>query len=302
MSSGTRQINGYDHHREETYGGLVNSDGWLYSLLGRRRETATGRPGSRLIAVATGLLALLGFGLLIVSIAAQYRYVMAERHQSLASGIESAALDLGMMIFALLALGLARAGQPAKAERTLVVICAAGSALMNYAAANTGSPRSVLAYILPPVFLAAVADRVVVVVRRHVLGVRDGRSPWSASGKVALWSLRLVLAAPSTLSGGRRAILNATPLPGATAIAELPAADEAAAAGRHRPETPAAGASKRALLEAAYEALGVAGDPRYMDRSAISPVARELAAQVGCEWGSARAVLGRYLTGKEARP
>ena len=40
-----------------------------------------GKPGSRMIATATGLLFLLGAGLLGVSLAAQYRYLLHERHQ-----------------------------------------------------------------------------------------------------------------------------------------------------------------------------------------------------------------------------
>ena len=40
---------------------------------------------------------------------------------------------------------------------------------MNFAAANDASPKSVLAYVMPPVFLAVVADRVSVA-RRHAVG------------------------------------------------------------------------------------------------------------------------------------
>jgi hypothetical protein len=149
--------------------------------------------------------------------------------------IEAAALDVGMMIFSLLALGLARGGQSAKVERALIVACAAGSALMNYAAADVSSPRSVLAYCLPPVFLAVVVDRVVVTVRRHVLGMRDGRSPWAATGKVALYALRLVIAPASTLVGGRRLLLAAAPLP---AAALPPAAGPALPSAASAPVTP----------------------------------------------------------------
>jgi len=226
MSTETQTVSGYDHQPAQRFGGLVNSDGWLFEFLGRRKNAPPRRPGSRLIAVATGLLAVLGIGLAIVSMAAQYRYVLAERHQSLASGLESGALDLGMCIFSLLALGLARAGQSARVERGLVVACAAGSALMNLAAADAGSPRSVLAWVLPPVFLAACVDRVVVVIRRHVLGVREGRSPWVRGRKVMLYSLRLLIAAPSTLSGGRRAVLLATPLPVAATVPAITSAGQ----------------------------------------------------------------------------
>ena len=143
------------------------------------------RPGSVLVAVATGLLFLLGVGLFAVSLDAQYRYVFHAKHQSAASWVEALALDVGMAIFSLLALGLARAGKPARAERVLIMACAAASGVMNFAAANDASPKSVLAYVMPPVFLAVVADRVVSVARRHVLG-EDERSPWLAAAAAGL--------------------------------------------------------------------------------------------------------------------
>ena len=105
-----------------------------------------------------------------MSFAAQYQYVLHERHQHVASLIEAGALDVGLIIFSLLALGLARAGLSAKIERAAVIGCAIGSAVMNYAAADVTSPRSVLAYCMPPVFLAFVVDRVV----RHDPAPRPG--------------------------------------------------------------------------------------------------------------------------------
>ena len=92
----------------------------------RGQEPGERRPGSRLIATGAVLLFLLGLGLLAVSFAAQYQYVLNERHQHIASLIEAGALDVGMIIFALLAMGLGRAGKPAKIERAAVVACAAG--------------------------------------------------------------------------------------------------------------------------------------------------------------------------------
>src|SRR5271166_3758332 len=115
---------------------------------------ASRSPGSVLVSAATALLGLLAVGLFVVSLAAQYRYVFNAKHQALPSVIEAVGLDAGMTIFSLLALGLARAGQSARVERALVIACALGSAAMNYAAADDGSPRSVAAYVMPPVFLA----------------------------------------------------------------------------------------------------------------------------------------------------
>jgi hypothetical protein len=196
---------------------------WRWRDPGEQRP-GEARPGSRLIAAGTVLLFAAMAGLLGVSYAAQYSYILAQRHQHVASLAEAGALDVLLIIFSLLALGLARAGLPAKTERALVLVFAAGSALMNYAASDVTSPRSVAAYVMPPVALAIVVDRCVAVTRRHVLGMRDGRSPWAvvsaAAGRVArfaglsaLYVLRLLVDRRGTSAGIRAALLNATPLP-----------------------------------------------------------------------------------------
>jgi hypothetical protein len=197
-----------------------------------RRERRTVKPGSRLIATSAVLLLALGIGLLAVSYAAQYTYILHERRQHVASLIDAGALDVGMIIFALLAIGLARSGKPAKIERAAVVACAAGSALMNFAPAEASSWRSVLAWTMPPVFLAFVVDRVVRTIQRHVLGEDEGRSPWAVLGLssyrlarfsalAVLYGLRFVIDRSGTWTGVRQAIINATPLPAAPAPAEI---------------------------------------------------------------------------------
>src|ERR1035441_980288 len=185
----------------------------------RRLAGAERTPGSRLILAATMLLALLAAGLYVVSLQAQYRYVFTVKHESAVSVIEAISLDAGMTVFALLALGLAMAGQSARIERAAVVACALASAGMNYAAASVTSPRSVVAFVMPPIFLALAVDRVVAVVRRHVMGDAE-RSAWSALGRLAgllgmaaLYVLRFVLAPPSTAGGLRRWVLVLTPIP-----------------------------------------------------------------------------------------
>jgi hypothetical protein len=170
------------------------------------------RPGSRLIATALVLLFGLGLGLLAVSYAAQYRYVVGQRHQVAASAIEAGCLDVALMILSLLALGLARRGLSSSVERALVVIVALGSAGMNYAASDPSSPRSVIAYAMPPLLLAIIVDRTVATVRRHYLGMADGRSPWAVAGRSALYGMRLVVAPASTCAGLRAALLRVTPL------------------------------------------------------------------------------------------
>ena len=172
-----------------------------------RRGFGTGRaPGSVLIAVAAWLLALIGGGALFVSFSAQYAYIVTVRRQDAASVIEALLLDLLMIVFTLLALGLSRAGQSARAERVLILLCAVASSYMNVSAADVASPRSVAAYAVAPVALAVVVDRVVAVIRRHVLADQEpsawitvGRAAASAAritGLVLLYCLRFALAAP----------------------------------------------------------------------------------------------------------
>ena len=265
----------------------------------RRLAGADRAPGSVLVLAAAVLLGLLAAGLFVVSLAAQYRYVWTVKHQSVPSAIEAIGLDAGMTIFSLLALGLAMAGQSARIERALIVVCALASAAQNYAAADVTSPRSVAAYVMPPLFLALVVDRVVAVVRRHVLG-DAGRSVWATAGRalaatarglglVLLYLLRFVLAPPSTGAGLRRWVLVLTPLPAAEARSE-PQVDEDE--GTEPPEI--AAASKRVRLAWHYER-----DPAYGDRSAVAAAAKRLAPVVELGEGTARAYLGRIVAGLE---
>ena len=251
-----------------------------------RRTPADERPpGAMLVSAATVLLGVLAVGLFMVSLAAQYRYVFDVKHQALPSLVEAIGLDAGMTIFSLLALGLARAGQSARIERALIVACAVGSAAMNYAAADDGSPRSVAAYVMPPVFLAIVVDRVIAVVRRHVLGDSE-RSAWAALGTVALYLLRLVLALPSTVGGLRRWVLNVTPLPAAapeTAEVAGPAVLPAAAGKEPPTSLESAGAVPNGRTGPGIAATtrparppaprpGSGGQPRASDQDAAEPV------------------------------
>ena len=258
-------------------------------VTGVRRQAGTGRaPGSVLIAVAAWLLALTGGGALFVSFTAQYAYIRAVRRQVAASVVE-ALLDLLMIVFTLLALGLSRAGKPARAERALVLACAAASAYMNVSAADVTSPRSVAAYAVAPVALAAAVDRVVAVIRRHVLADQQpsawtilGRAATAAAritGLVGPYLLRFALAAPQTGRGLRRMVLDAAPLP---ALAGAPA-----------PEPVEPPQTKKAVLLALYRAHS-----DYGDRGRASRVATELAPRAGLQAGTARSYLYAELDGR----
>jgi hypothetical protein len=87
-------------------------DGGKRVITGVRRRAGAGRaPGSVLIAVAAWLLALTGGGALF--------------RQDAASVIKALLLDLLMIVFTLLALGLSRAGKSSRTEPVLIVACAA---------------------------------------------------------------------------------------------------------------------------------------------------------------------------------
>ena len=228
--------------------------------------------------------------------------MFAVKHQSVPSAIEAVGLDVGMVVFSLLALGLAMAGQSARIERALIVVCAVASAGQNYAAADVTSPRSVAAYVMPPLFLALVVDRVVAVVRRHVLGDAE-RSVWAAVGRglaalvkglglVLLYLLRLVLAPPSTSAGLRRLVLVATPLPAAEKPEKSERQGDEDDETKEPPELE--GASKRARLAWWYKR-----DAAYGDRSAAAAAAKRIAPHVDLGEGTARAYIGQILADLE---
>jgi hypothetical protein len=265
-------------------------DGGDRNITSVRRQTRTGHtPGSVLIAVAAWLLALTGGGALFVSFSAQYAYIFAVRRQGVASVIEALLMDLLMIVLTLLALGLARAGQSSRVERFLILACAAASAYMNVSAADVASPRSVAAYAVAPVSLAMVVDRVVAVIRRHVLADAEP-SAWATVGRAAataaritglvlLYALRFTLAASETARGLRQMVLDTAPLP---ALPKPPV-----------PETIEPPRTKKTVLLALYRA-----HPDYGDRSTASRVAAELAPQAGLQAGTARSYLYAELDGR----
>ena len=93
-------------------------------------------------------------------------------------------------------------GKSSRTERALILACAIASAYMNVSDADTASPRSVVAYAVAPVALAVVVDRVVAVIRRHVLGV-DEASAWTALGRAVVAAVRLCRGCPALLAAVR---------------------------------------------------------------------------------------------------
>ncbi|HXC62864.1 MAG TPA: hypothetical protein VNZ67_00835 [bacterium] len=188
--------------------------GPLLTNLSRRERR---EPGRGLVNAGMALLGLLDAGLLYVVYAAQYAFIFSQKHEHLAAQVQALALDAAMIIFSVLALGLARKGLGAPAERAAIVACAAASAFMNWTAADQASVRSVAVYVAAPILLALTTDRTISVVRRHVLGMKDDASPWArlgrALGRVVLYALRAVVDFRGTRRGVKAAILAAAPLP-----------------------------------------------------------------------------------------
>jgi Protein of unknown function (DUF2637) len=303
---GLFEVNGHDPHKK-----LITNV---------RRVAGTERPpGSLLIGISTGLLALLGAGCFYVSWWGQYLFIFAAKQQAAPAQIQAGMLDAGMVILSGLSLGLARQGKPSRAERVLIQLCAAGSAAMNYLAADDASPRSVIVFTAAPVFAAIITDRVVSVVRRHALGIGE-ESAWRGLGRavaglvrvtglLALYWLRFALAPKQTASGVRRMVLDAAPLPGVIQDRPVPVIEA-------RPDVPrcqaligaesdyASGpclnplpcalhpqvkedppdfASKREAFEWHYRR-----HPKFGDQRALSQVAKELAPKADLQWGTAR--------------
>jgi len=170
---------------------------------------------------------------------------------------------------------------------------AIGSAAMSYAAADDASPRSVIAYTAAPIFLAIVVDRVIAVIRRHVLADAEA-SPWTPLGRlvrgiaracaiIALYTLRFFLDPSRTGRGLRLMVLDAAPVPQARTVTVYNPP------GNLQFVLPT-GVTKKAALLALY-----AQHRDHGDRSKVGPVAAELGPKAGLQAGTARTYLYDYL-------
>ena len=174
--------------------------------------------GGALLTVASGLLLLLAAAQGYVSFRAQYTFVDHAKHAQVPSTLEALGLDTGAVIFALLALSLARRGRRASVERVLNVGCALGSLVMNLLAADLTSPRSVTVWVMPSALYALASDRLIAVVRRWAqsrdpaVEFAEDSSAWRAFGGLGLWLLRLAFDLPGTVAGFRRWVLSAAPV------------------------------------------------------------------------------------------
>jgi len=185
------------------------------------------------------------------------------------------------------------------------MICAGASAGMNFAAANPASWRSVVAYVSAPLFLAVITDRVIAVIRQHVLPL-DAESAWAPLGRgavavlrlaavVALYLLRAVLAPSSTFRGLRQLVLDAAPVPGMTGVRQVggePLCNGCPGkSGDQGADLPAIEfPTKKAAFLSRYR-----GHPQYGNRSASGRIAAELAPLAGLQAGTGRTYIAEEL-------
>ena len=153
-----------------------------------------------------------------MSFRAQYAFVDHAKRAHLPSILEALGLDTGAVIFALLALSLARRGRRGTVERVLNVACALGSLTMNLLAADLTSPRSVTVWVLPSALYALASDRLIAVVRRWVLTTDPGarsRTTVRRGARSAAWRSGCCGCSstpPGTVTGFRRWVLAVAPV------------------------------------------------------------------------------------------
>lgn len=267
--------------------------------------------------------AMIGLGALaaaaaVVSFTAQYRMVFDAKHLAVIAAMEAGIPDAAALVFASLGIALALHGKRAVRARVLNVGAVATSITMNLLAAEHGW-RNLAIWVMPPVAYALASDTAIGVIRAYAIArqrelgealAEDETTPLAILAGVALWTLRLVLAPPSTLSGFRRWVVESCPvapgrrvLPAATDMTALPAAPTPGSAvitspepqppgpGPQKPPQPRGprGESKTArflaLVQERYGELGA------IDPAKVSRIATDLAPEVGLNAGAARSAL-----------
>ena len=275
-------------------------------------------------------LAVLAVAAAAVSWDAQYVMVASVKHTPAIAALEAGIPDVGAVIFAALGIALALHARRAIRARALNVACVGISLAMNALAAGHGW-RDLAIWVMPSAVYALASDTLIGVIRAWALARKrdrgetladDDATPLAIAGGAALWLLRLALAPPSTLGGFRAWVIAECPVaPGRKATpasltgAGLPAlptgpgeqdpgGQPADATGRRRrTRTGGAAASSPAAPQRAQpgkqdQLITLAGqrhDLRAIDLSQLSPIARQLAAEVGLHPGTARRVLRAHV-------
>jgi hypothetical protein len=245
---------------------------------------------SRWLRSAMAALGMLAAAAAIVSFQAQYRMIYGYKHNAAIAATQAAIPDIGALVFASLGIALALRGKPAARARILNVVCVAISIAMNALAAASGW-SALAVWIMAPVLYALASDTLIGVIRS--MQAEDDSTPLAMVGKVALWSLRLILAPPSTAAGARRLVLAATPLPspGSARAIEGPALEESGDLKLRPARQPVApgrdGTKTSRLLALAAERH----DLPVLPLGRVSAIATALAAEAALHPSTARRVL-----------
>jgi len=283
---------------------------WLHLSPRRPREAGQSDRSATWLRNAMAGLGILAAAAAAVSFQAQFRMVFAAKGVTWVAALEAGIPDAAALVFASLGIALALHGRRAVRARVLNVASVGTSIAMNLLAADPGW-RNWAIWVMPPVAYALASDTAIGVIRAHAIArqrelrealAEDETTPLAILAGVALWTLRLVLAPPSTLSGFRRWVVESCPV--APDRRALPAADVTAL-----PAAPAPGSavipspdpgkpprprgsrseSKTArFLTLVHERYGeLAG----IDPAKVSRIATDLAPEVGLNVGAARAAL-----------
>jgi hypothetical protein len=277
------------------------------------RRQGLGRPGRWL---ALSMVALGGLAVVaaIVSYSAQYRMVYGAKRSVPAAALEAGIPDVAALIFAALGIALALHARRALRPRILNVCAVATSVAMNMFAAGHGW-RDLAIWVMPPVAYALASDTAIGVVRAWTIARQreskdvladDETTPLAIVGALLLWTLRLVLAPVSTLTGFRRWVIEECPVaPGRRAVGDAAAAVQSTS--KHRAaitSRPARTAQTTRIRPAAHPSK----TQRFLDLVAdrygplaqfpvtnVSPVCTELAPEVDLNTGAARTALRRSV-------
>ncbi len=270
--------------------------------------------------------AMAGLGILAVAAAAvsfqaQFRMVFAAKGVTWVAALEAGIPDAAALVFASLGIALALHGKRAIRARVLNVGAVATSITMNLLAAGYGW-RDLAIWVMPPIAYALASDTAIGVIRAYALArqrelcealAEDETTPLAILAGVALWTLRLVLAPPSTLSGFRRWVVESCPVaPGrralpATDVTALPAAPAPGSAVIPSPEPqeprqpdpygPAGPDNQRQRRSESKTARflqlveGRYGELAGIDPAKVSRICSDLAPEIGLNVGSARSAL-----------
>jgi hypothetical protein len=273
-----------------------------------RGDIGEGDSAGRWLRAALIALGFLAATAAAVSYAAQFFMVLAVKGVAWVAALEAGIPDAGSVVFACLGIALAMRGKRALRSRALNLGCVALSIGMNALAARSGW-RDVAIWVMPAAVYALASDTLIGVIRAYVMSrleqADDERTLLDAISGLVLWTLRVILAPSSTLSGLRGWVLEAAPVaPGRVAAvtaanaAALPAAETPGSvatptAGPDLPALPAPkrpGASRGKSKTARFLALVADryGDLAGIDLDKVSRIASELAPEVDFDLGSAR--------------